>query len=482
MKTNACPGNDFPLRLWLGAALLALLVACGGGGGGGSATDPSASGATGSIGITLGDSPAEDFDEILLTVSRVELLGADNEEPVLISEETITVDLLALDAATELLAVADHVPVGQYSKIRLQLEEIELRRLNEQGELEGEAVFPRLLANGKLDLNPRGPFSIVEGGVVLLQLDIDARRSFLAVQTGAGQVRFRPVVFVDVLGDGDLRRITFLSGNVRLLAAPEGDMAFDFCNARPLTGRGPGDRQLDECRRVTLAEEAALFSSSAEPITLAEVDDQSPAVLAGRVVVAEGEVGFESLMLQLGDRADFDRVQGVVQGDVVDGRFSLAVEDDETAAEVITVEVQAATLLFDQRGNLLELEALADGVEVRVMGAFVETETEGRELLATAIAVDIDSDDASEGEQRLVGSITEIAEGRLDLELEGEAATGCLLFDAATTISVNESDADSVDSGAGSADDFETGASVEALGEIDADTGCLIASSIVIEA
>lgn len=485
MTTNACPGKDFRLRPWISAAALALLVACGGGGG--TATAPSPAGATGSIGITLGDSPADDFDEILLTVSRVELLGGEGGEPVLISNETMTVDLLALDAATELLVAADDVPAGQYSKIRLQLEGIELRRLDDKGDLKGEPVAARLRANGKLDLNPRGPFSIIDGGVVIVQLDVDARRSFLTVQTSSGQVRFRPVVFVDVLGDGDLRRITFLAGDVRLLGAPEGDRAFDLCNARPLTGRGNGDRQLDECRRTVLTQDASLFSANAEPISLADVDDQAAAVVAGRIVVTDGEVGFEALMLQLGDRANFKRIAGVIQGAVVDGRFTLA-DEDAAAEEGIIVQVQAGALLFDQAGNVLELDALAAGVEVRVMGSFVDSEVEGEvgELRATAIAVDADSasdSDASDTEQTLRGSITDITEGRLDVELEGSAASACVLFNAETTINVNESDGESVNSLAGSADDFELGAQVEAIGEVESGAvdDCLTARGIVIE-
>lgn len=487
MTTNVDTANWMQLRPWIGACLLSLLVACGGGGGGGTPAggDGGPEGGSGSIGITVGDSPADDFDEILLTVSRVELIGGESEEPVVLSEEVVTFDLLALDAATELLVAADDVPASQYSKIRLQVDEIELRRVDEDGELLEEPVFANLVANGKLDLNPRGPFSIVDGGAIIVQLDIDARRSFLAVQTGAGQIRFRPVVFVDILGDGDLRRITFLGGNINLLAAPEGDDAFDFCNARPLTGRGAGDRQLDACRRVQVADDAAFFDADGEAISLAEVDDQAPAIVGGRIVVMDGEVGFEALLVQLGDRQDFKRIAGVISGDVVDGQF-LLLDGRDAEDSGIDVSVQPGALIFDQHGNILEPDVLANDLRVRAMGPLFPAggEADRPELRATAIAVDADSADAEAGEEVSVqGSIAAVADGRVDLDADMDAAAACVLFGSETHIIVNELDGDALSTRDGDADDLQVGRMLEAIGSLTEGEGetCLAASELVVE-
>ena len=463
------------LRALIGGLLLAgLLGACGGGGSGGLSLETGSGTGTGSIGITLGDSPVDDFDEINLTVSRVELLGGETD--VVLSEETVTVDLLALDAATELLLVADDVPAGQYSKIRLQVDRIELVRLDADGNVDGEPVEATLLANGKIDLNPRGTFNLTSGGTLIVQLDLDARRSFLAVQTGTGQIRFRPVVFVDVLGDVDLRRITFLSGDIARLAAPEGDTAFELCNARRLTGRGPGDRQFDECRPMDLVQESAIFDMDANPIDFTAVDDNAPAVVAGRLVAAEDGIGFEALMVHLGDRSDFKRITGIVAEDVVEGSFRL-VDADEPEASGIDVMVQEGALLFDQHGEILDVSVLVAGTQVRAMGRLLaDEETELAQLLATAIAVMV----ADVSFEEVVGTITSIDDGRVDLALNDDGGSACVQVTADTDVQVVGGDDDAATSTAGSIDDLVEGARVEVRGELD-DGGCLTALEVIVE-
>ncbi|MCC5885628.1 MAG: DUF4382 domain-containing protein [Gammaproteobacteria bacterium] len=468
------------------ALMLSLLMACGGGSGGGTVTAPppvgdgggNGSGGTGSLGLTIGDNPIEDFDEILVTVLSVSLLGNDNDEPLLLTEETFTFDLLALDAATELLVAADGVPAGDYSKIRLQLESIELRRLDEDGELDGEPVQATLVANGKLDLNPRGQFTIQDGGALIVQLDIDAGRSFLAVQAGPGQIRFRPQVFVDILGDGDLRRITFLTGNVALLAPPEGDTSFDLCDARALTGRGAGDRRLGECRLVDVAEQAQFFGQEAEPIEFAAVDDQSPAIVAGRVVATDGRIGFEALMVQLSDRSDFKRIRGVVAEDAVDSAFRL-VDSADSEETGIAVTVQPGALLFDQDGEILDAAVLQAGTPVRVMGRLLPAEGEGgASLLATAIAVD--TTDLDETVAQVAGEITAIMPGRIDLALNDGGGDACVIVESGTEITVLEIGEDAVESRPGSTEDLNVGLQIEALGSTD-DEGCIVAAEVVVE-
>lgn len=465
--------SGYALRSWWVALGLSLLVACGGGGGDSAAIPVSGEsstgtdGGSGSIGITIGDNPVEDFDEILITVSRVELIGGDNEEPVVLSDNDVEFDLLALDAATELLVAADNVPAGDYAKIRLHLDSISLVRHG------GEPVEAQLRANGKLDLNPRGSFSIVDGGAIVVRLDIDAERSFQAVEAPPGTIGFRPVVFVKILGDGDLRRITFLSGDVRLLG--ERDDAFDLCDVRPLTG--PGNRMMDDCRRVDLAANAALFDSSAEPIEFSGITDGDRAIVGGRVLVVDGQIGFEALLLHRGDRQDFKRITGTITEGIIDGSFALSGEgDDETSGLAVTV--QPGALLFDQDGELLETDVLVTGTDVRVMGHLIAAEGEGSaQFLATAIAVD--SSDAVE-EASATGTVTAFADGRLDLELADGGGEACVRVNADTEIFVSEMDDDAVTSRDGTGEDLEVGASGEARGEL-GDDDCIVATEIVVE-
>ena len=117
-----------PLLLGGVYALVALLVvACGGGSGGSSAV----SGGTGSVAIAMTDGAAEDFDEINVTVVKIELLSDSGR--VTIYEGDKTFNLLDLADKAELFAIRDGVPAGRYSKIRLTLTKIELVKKDADG-------------------------------------------------------------------------------------------------------------------------------------------------------------------------------------------------------------------------------------------------------------------------------------------------------------------------------------------------------------
>ncbi len=480
------PPLDFRIaRIPVLAFMLSILVACGGGSGNGGTTTPVGDGGGGSTGfgslaLTIGDNPIDDFDEILVKVASVSLLANQQDEPLLLTDESFTFDLLALDAATEFLVGAENIPAGDYSKIRLQLESIELIRLDEDGERDGEPLRANLLANGKFDFNPRagGPFSIRDGGVVIVQLDIDAKGSFRAIQTGTGRFQFRPQVFMKILGDGDLRRITFLSGTVQRLGAPEGDTSFELCDARALTGRGAGDRQLDTCRLMDFGDDARFFGLDAEPIEFVDVDHQSPAIVAGRVVAVDGRIGFEALMLHLGDRSDFKRIRGVVDDDAVNGKFRLV--DSEGSGETgLAVTVQPGALLFDQDGEILDAMVLVAGTPVRVMGKLPAAEgEEAATFLATAIAVD--TSDPDDQVQQVAGEITAITEERLDLALTDDAGEACVVLRTDTEIRVFDSGGEAATTRDGSADELEVGLQIEAVGPTD-EVGCIVATEVLVE-
>lgn len=473
-------------RTLCAVALLALLSGCGGGGGGldpiGGEGPPVADdgSATGSLGITVGDNPARDFDEILITVNSVAIIGDDDEDPLLLSEEPFTFDLLALEAATELLLAVDDVPVGSYNKIRLQLDSIVLNQLDEDGEVT-RSENARLVANGKLDLNPRGPFEIAEGRVVIVQLDIRAGPAFL-ITPGAGPIIFRPVVFVDILGDADVRRITFLTGRIQLLADPEDENAFELCDARALTGRGAGDRQLGECRRIDLAsaedEETVFFDRDGNPIEFGAVDDQAPAIVAGRLLAVDGRLGFEALMVQLGERSDFKRIRGVLADDLADDRFRLRDRSDPEH-EGLFVQVQPGALLFDQRGELLDTSVLTEGTRVRAMGLLIPgSGDEETRLLATAIAVEVEPADEDE-QTTLRGQITAIDDNRIDLMLE-EGGTGCAVFSNETTFTEVTTTEDGQSVTNVTAEALAVEQLIEVIGT-EGENGCVAAMEIIIE-
>ncbi len=169
-----------------------LLVACGGGGGGGGGA---ANGTSATVGVLITDAPAGKWDQAIATITSVTLIGGNGQVTLFSGSQTL--DLLQLGDFSELFAVSDNVPPGQYSKIRLRLSDLVLNDLDATGAVV-ESVHPQLVGNGKLDLNPREPFTLAPGDVVFVELDFDMEKALKITETGNGKIIVRPVVFVNI--------------------------------------------------------------------------------------------------------------------------------------------------------------------------------------------------------------------------------------------------------------------------------------------
>lgn len=173
-------------------AMMTVLAGCGGGEGGGGSSPTAAQ--TGSVAIFVKDGPSDEFAQIWVTITQVELLPVSGS-PVVIYDNPSGCRIDILDYRDEdfLLKIHRSVPVGQYSKIRLQVSDIEL--VPKSGStLDIEVKLP----SGKIDLNPRDPFTVTPGGTLSIRLDIDANKAIHVHPSKPGWYIFRPVVFVDI--------------------------------------------------------------------------------------------------------------------------------------------------------------------------------------------------------------------------------------------------------------------------------------------
>ncbi len=148
--------------------------------------------------VSLGDGPADDYDHIWVSVTKVSLIPApgNNAGHVVIYQSPTPagheVDLLAYRDEDFFLGVKGDVPAGRYEKIRLEVASIRAQG----GPCELELIK---LPSGKIDLNPRGGFEVRAGESLAIRLDMDANKSINLHETGnSGKCIFRPVVFVDI--------------------------------------------------------------------------------------------------------------------------------------------------------------------------------------------------------------------------------------------------------------------------------------------
>jgi hypothetical protein len=184
----------YKILIWIIVFLFAVILA--GCGGGSSGDSGGSSGGTGSVAVILTDGPADDYEELIITITQVTLIPASgsNLGPATVyrSAQGCQIDLLEFRDDEFLFTLKDGIPAGTYEKIRLYVEDIEPNG----GPCDDLEVK---LPSGKIDLVPGGTFEVEQGETLAIRLDIDANKSINFHEAGqSGKCIFRPVVFVDV--------------------------------------------------------------------------------------------------------------------------------------------------------------------------------------------------------------------------------------------------------------------------------------------
>lgn len=264
----------------LAISLLAIFLnACGGGA---NAPDPMspppASTLTkATVGIVFTDASIDDYDHAYVTITSVELLGNDDGHQLIFSGEE-RIDLLALRDSVRLFAVSENVDPGDYSKIRLEARDMELVVDNDDG---STTITPiDLVANGKIDLNPRGAFSLAAGDVVFVSLDWDMNQSMKLTETGNGRIIMRPVIFVDVGTEPAFKEgLVRVFGLVELVAADF--TAFRLCSPDVMIDSVSDPILGSLCLDIIIGPKTGLFGPDGNPIMLSELAVDDPVTVLG---------------------------------------------------------------------------------------------------------------------------------------------------------------------------------------------------------
>ena len=336
------------------------LTACGGGGSGGSVP------ATGNVAVIFTDGPTDQYQRILISMDRMTLIGPGGHEDLYDGPE-ITFDLLEMSDWAD-LAFNTKVLAGQYNKIRLYVTKVVLVDVvNDQTQM-----LSKLPANGKIDLNPRGPFEVSPDYTTVIKLDMDAKRSFQIVETGNGKLLMRPVVFVDIF-EGDIflpDRLVRVFGTVEpgsfesADASDASDDSFRLCDIEFISqSSGPALGDADDCVRVYTDGSTSVFDDTGAQVDFSAVAEDQPLTAVGFVVDtddSEAFLGLNAVVLELGDRqpddADgWDTIQGVVDTDPVPCDADQCFEfDPEETDPAVTTRMQPGTRVFRADGAELD--------------------------------------------------------------------------------------------------------------------------------
>lgn len=399
-------------------ALPALIASCGSGGG------SVGSGGQGSVAILLTDWPTSEFNEVIVTINRIELLGEDDEKVELFSGEK-TVDLLDLSGESMLFSISSGVPAGWFSKLRLHVSSIKLVRPD------SSVVFPKLPGGGKIDLNPRRKFFVTAGETLVVELDMDAEKSIHIVKTGAsGKYIFRPVVFIKILdGLEEKGRLVRVEGVAR--DKDTEDETFKVCPdntvfraAKTTTGDDTVDPvSLDgRCVPVFVEEDTSFFDNNGEPVEFSFLMNGDFVSVVGKVRFHDDDdwkshwdddgdddgvtkVGVTAEVVEVGD---FLNISGIVRSEVdtETDRFDFDPDPGQgiTGDEPLPVEMQDGTKVFTRKGMELTPDEINPGLVALVDGVLVVLGSEADFMRAALVILETDPSETVE----LTGSVTEL--------------------------------------------------------------------------
>ena len=462
-----------------------MLVACGGGGG--SSSSGTVSG-TGSVAIAMTDGATEDFDEINVTVVKIELL-ADGER-VTVFEGNRTFNLLDLADESDLFAIRNDVPAGTYDKIRLTLTEIELINLDEHGNVV-ETAYPKLPGNGKLDLNPRGEFTVSDGETLVIQIDMDANKSIHIVGTGSGKYKFRPVVFVDVISETELGKLVRVHGVVQDI--DDTDQEFKLCETDiPVRLEDNEEDPLSQgCIQVDVVNATSIFDAEGQPADFADLVEGEEATVYGKFRRDDSDddedgddeddnsfhheledLELLAAVVELGAEGTFRRLDGEAQTGVGgDDRFTMSIDPGQgfVTGTDVEVQIQEGTLIINRFGETLDVSDIGLGVPMKVDGV-LDISVEPDVLYAALIVIDTDTNRLT----KLSGTLGANPDGGCGFNLVtagGDRSISYNTYTRAYVVSTSGSEAVDVA-------DLPSEVSADVFG-VEASDGCFAAETII---
>lgn len=468
------------LRAHLGWASVCMLflAACGGGSSSEQAVVPVPT--MGKVGILFTDKPTDDFREINITVESVALLSDEQGHVDLYPRDSadgpISFNLLDLRQVSDLAFISE-VPAGEYNKIRLHISKLELVKTDAAPE--DPPIDVRPPANGKIDLNPRGAFTVNAGETVFVELDIDANRSIHVVEAGnSSHYRFRPVVFVNVIGL-DMSRLARIFGEVTEVSAGDGGTEFMLCALGMMSddsGDTPDDSNSDDCVRV-YANASGVFGDAdgtdqgQEAIVLTEPLQQLTAIGFFRRPAGESSdtlPEFDAAVIELGAQDAFLRLNGIALDSPVtvdeapeNQAFTFSVNEGQALpAGAIPTVIQPRTGIFDSAGNeFVDSSAIVAGAT----GLVDAIEVEGV-LNSALIVLDAISPDEEVVSGTVLGTVADTR--TVSVQTEVNPVEVCVLSEA--TILLVEITAEGVVSTVVGFDAIEADQQVDAYGSVGA--------------
>jgi hypothetical protein len=156
---------------------------------------------TGTLTVRLADAPGEMIDSARIWISGVSIVG-ESGGPQVISSDTASYDLLALQGGVTALLGSAEIPVGTYSQLRLMVDSARITLKDPITFTSGSSTASLKVPSGsttglKVDLGD----VMVSPGETVLVVDFDVSRSFVFQGPPGGPMSasFKPVIHATVM-------------------------------------------------------------------------------------------------------------------------------------------------------------------------------------------------------------------------------------------------------------------------------------------
>jgi hypothetical protein len=173
----------------------------------------------GTAAVLIKDAPTEEYDSIVLCISKATL--EPGAVPLFESDSCVEIDLLDHQEKPFLLTVKD-IPAGTYNQIRLNVDDI----YTEGGPCDR---LPIKIPSGSMKINPQGPIDINSGDKIAITIDIHAKRSINLHPAGkSGKCIFRPVIIAEITNLGQIppkdKCPRILNGTIVAISQDDGEV------------------------------------------------------------------------------------------------------------------------------------------------------------------------------------------------------------------------------------------------------------------
>jgi len=365
------------IRLASLALAASLLIASCGSGGDNSKVSNNPAATTGTIALLFTDRPTDEFSAIKLNVTEAILIGGDSASgQQILFQGSEPIDLLDLTNYSEPIIFGE-VNAGIYTKLRLVIDDLEL--VPNDG---SPSEFPKLPANGKIDLLDPSGIEILPGRTLIVEIDMEANKAIHIVSAGnSDKYQFRPVVKANFM-DGDLgdlpNKLARLEGTASNVD-PAG--TFVLCDIE----------SPDSCIDVSTDEDTSVFDVDGLDTGFGTLMNGDAVVVIGSYSV-DGSILLNAVVLEIGGTAE--QIKGSVVSTPANEQFLVL----RVGGEEIVVELQAGTKFYDENGAL--------GAASIIIGADVEVEgvqpaqadiTDTDLIRAALVFIEAEADDQATG-------------------------------------------------------------------------------------